>query len=86
MQVQCSCDAAVNQISPVDLMCEKGAGLTCSFFCPRKGIECHEAIIMGLLDGMGAQNGDRVIFLDLVPNRQLGFNNNCILEFKETVF
>ena len=32
---------------------------------------CHDLLVDGLLEGMNVQPGDRVIFLDLLPNRPL---------------
>ena len=37
----------------------------------RKGIPCHEQIVDGLLQNMPIGAGDRVLFLDLLPNRFL---------------
>lgn len=37
----------------------------------RKGIPCHDQIVDGLLQNMPIGAGDRVLFLDLLPNRFL---------------
>ncbi|CAK9004718.1 FO synthase subunit 1, partial [Durusdinium trenchii] len=43
-----------------------------------KGIPCHESIIKGYLKGMTFSDKDRVIFLDLVPNRYAEFGRACV--------
>ncbi|CAL1145066.1 unnamed protein product [Cladocopium goreaui] len=39
----------------------------------QKGIPCHDQIVDGLLQNMPIGAGDRVLFLDLLPNRQVEF-------------
>lgn len=39
----------------------------------RKGIECADAMIDGLLDGMQLTDSDRVFWIDLVPNEFFGY-------------
>ena len=42
-----------------------------SLFFPgfRKGIPCHASILNGLLEGMEIGDADKIIFVDLLPNR-----------------
>lgn len=40
------------------------------FLC-RKGLPCSLAMIDGLLDGMGLEDADRVLFVDVLPNTRL---------------
>lgn len=37
---------------------------------PRKGIPLHAGLVDGILAGMGIKPDDRVIFIDILPNRQ----------------
>ena len=38
----------------------------------RKGLDCHDALVSGLLDGLPLQPEDRVFFVDLLPNEPRG--------------
>lgn len=37
----------------------------------RKGLDCHDAILAGLLDSMPFQTDDRAFFIDVLPNESL---------------
>ncbi|CAK9072657.1 unnamed protein product, partial [Durusdinium trenchii] len=43
----------------------------------QKGIECADAMIDGLLDGMQLTDSDRVFWIDLVPNEFAEFSRAC---------
>ena len=40
----------------------------------RKGIPCHDQIVDGLIQNIPIGAGDRVLFLDLLPNRFLAYH------------
>ncbi|CAK9050867.1 unnamed protein product [Durusdinium trenchii] len=44
----------------------------------QKGLPCHISMIMGLLDGLNVQNGDRVVFVDVIPNRFAEFGRALV--------
>lgn len=46
-----------------------------TFHCggePRKGLPVHAGIIDGLVDGLNVKPEDRVLFVDIIPNRPGG--------------
>lgn len=40
----------------------------------RKGLECHNEMVSGLLNGVQLQGEDRVYFVDVLPNEYLGLS------------
>lgn len=36
---------------------------------PRRGLPCHTALVDALLSGLDVADGEKIIFLDILPNR-----------------